>query len=504
MRETLETDIITIEYNKSTKKKAFKTKRLIDSNPEFFKVFLNNETKISYLNPHAGIFLNKNETILDYLSLKIPVDIKVRFTKKNWLESHTAKGILWLLIQNKETNTKEVIPRDYIDTVLAFAYFKEQKDYLSLKEYLERKDKKTTSKIEKWLNQKYRYDLLNLLIELQTYSLKERVLNIHSLEELKDTVKNILKFLVGEEYLLMDDEVKTPKEITFPMHQDQINNLCKEFLIEIDPSLDWYQKFIDASTNQTFIYNQTDLKLAFLNPQQKDKFQLFEHPDGNWYINFPSNNTIEDSIIMIHEFIHYIIETSCKKPNQIPFQYDEILTIYFETLMGEFLIKKGYPKEEITKYYYNRILDSVNYSEVLLPILLFIDTYLQEGQITEQGEIKKQKAYEKTYQQLFPDLNKTSLDNESLQELVEETCDDWNINLIVTPDIIEKTYPYIIGRKYSELLIEKTKKDPTVINDMINLTNDFKTLTKEEIDKRLGITNSVEIEKQVSKTKKLV
>lgn len=250
------------------------------------------------------------------------------------------------MIQSKETTTKEVIPRDYIDTVLAFAYFKEQKDYASLKEYLERKDKKTTSKIEKWLNQKYRYDLLNLLIELQTYSLKERVLNIHSLEELKDTVKNILKFLVEEEYLLMDDEVKTPKEITFSMHQDQINNLCKEFLIEIDPSLDWYQKFIDASTNQTFIYNQTDLKLAFLNPQQKDKFQLFEHPDGNWYINFPANNTIEDSIIMIHEFIHYITETSCEKPNQIPFQYDEILTIYFETLMGEFLIKKVTPKKK--------------------------------------------------------------------------------------------------------------------------------------------------------------
>lgn len=91
-----------------------------------------------------------------------------------------------------------------------------------------------------------------------------------------------------------------------------------------------------------------------------------------------------------------------------------------------------------------------------------------------------------------------------MQELVEETCDDWNINLIVTPDIIEKTYPYIIGRKYSELLIEKTKKDPTVINDMINLANDLKTLTKEEIDKRLGITNNVEIEKLVSKTKKLV
>lgn len=91
-----------------------------------------------------------------------------------------------------------------------------------------------------------------------------------------------------------------------------------------------------------------------------------------------------------------------------------------------------------------------------------------------------------------------------MQELVEETCDDWNINLIVTPDIIEKTYPYIIGRKYSELLIEKTKKDPTVINDMINLANDLKTLTKEEIDKRLGITNNVKIEKLVSKTKKLV
>ena len=39
---------------------------------------------------------------------------------------------------------------------------------------------------------------------------------------------------------------------------------------------------------------------------------------------------------------------------------------------------------------------------------------------------------------------------------------------------------------------------------MINLANDFKSLTKEEIDKRLGITNNVEIEKLISKTKKLV
>lgn len=504
MTEILETGTITIEYNKSTKKKALKTKRLIESNPEFFKVFLNNETQISYLNPHASIFLNKNETILDYLSLKIPADIKARFTKKNWLESHTAKGILWLLIQNKETETKEVIPRDYIDNILAFAYFREQKDYASLKEYLERKDQKTTIKIEEWLNQKYRYDLLNLLIELQTYSLKERVLNIHPLEELKKEVKDILKFLTEEEFLLIDDEVKRPKEITFPMQPEEINNLCKEFLIEIDPSLDWYQKFLKASNNQTFIYDQTDLKLAFLNSKQKDKFQLFEHPDGNWYINFPSNNTIEDSIIMIHEFIHYIIETSRPETNQIPFKYDEILTIYFETLMGEFLIKKGYPKEEITKYYYNRILDSVNYSEVLLPVLLFINTYLQEGKITEKGEIERQKEYEKTYQKLFPDLKEKPLGNVNIEELVEESCDDWNINLIVTPDIIEKTYPYIIGRKYSELLIEKTKKDPTVINDMINLANDFKSLTKEEIDKRLGITNNVEIEKLISKTKKLV
>ena len=76
---------------------------------------------------------------------------------------------------------------------------------------------------------------------------------------------------------------------------------------------------------------------------------------------------------------------------------------------------------------------------------------------------------------------------DSLKENIIRTMKTSIEELIEDPWFVEETYPYIIGYRYSKLLLDKVDQDKNVITDLINITPILNTLTPKEALTRLGL-----------------
>ena len=85
----LTTKVVPIEYDEKTKRKAQKIEKMLDKNPEFFRVFLKGD-KISLIDGNAPIFVAAGKTILKYLDGISAYDA-TGFLRENYLseEEHT-------------------------------------------------------------------------------------------------------------------------------------------------------------------------------------------------------------------------------------------------------------------------------------------------------------------------------------------------------------------------------------------------------------------------------
>ena len=167
----------------------------------------------------------------------------------------------------------------------------------------------------------------------------------------------------------------------------------------------------------------------------------------------------------------------------------ELPSLFFEGLMRRFLIDKGYSEEEIEKDKLSRELGISKMSSLFLYILFYIERISNGQRVTFEQELMKQEEIKKLYKKLEPD-QEISLD--SLKENVLWTIKNSIEELIEDPLFVEETYPYIIGYKYSKILLKRTKQDKNVIANMINIIPEIKTLTTTESLNRLGLISPIE------------
>ena len=91
-----------------------------------------------------------------------------------------------------------------------------------------------------------------------------------------------------------------------------------------------------------------------------------------------------------------------------------------------------------------------------------------------------------------------------LEKIIEEDVDEDIEGLLLMPDILLESYPYIIGKIYSDIMLSREQKDSTVIPKMISITERICNMSKEEVLKELGLISQSEKEvyKKISKKKK--
>ena len=67
MSKLLKTNVIPIEYNNRTEKKAKRIKRILEQNPLFFREFLSSQNIISCIDERKELYIPRKDSIFHHL-----------------------------------------------------------------------------------------------------------------------------------------------------------------------------------------------------------------------------------------------------------------------------------------------------------------------------------------------------------------------------------------------------------------------------------------------------
>lgn len=472
----LQTEVLPIEYDEKTKRKAYRIKRLIHRNPAFFKTFLKGKDKISCIDSSCPLYIEKGQSILKYLDGISAFDAMF-FLKEKCLTPQLAKEVMFYW-ENTMEKGKYYFPESgkRVREVLGiYDYFHTKKDYEELYRYVHGTSQITKEEIFSWLQEQYRFQITYPLLEesikilLEEHFPNTNLPSSELLEEILTTAKNI-----------KDLEASYLKEIpiTYPMNPEISIALYKEFLTVIDPSLELVSLANQMEQEKVWIEDKNDPRLQERKDQTPSSPGLIK---GNPpYIYMPWTNTINDSSTLVHEFFHYLGVIHAKE-DHTTFPLQETASLFFEQLFLIYLVQKNFPDEVMGALLFNRRLTLAQNAKDLYDFL----SLAKKGNTTleTQLELLVENAPEKI-------KDKISI------FLVKKNCDRQNQLLIQDPFLLSELYPYVLGAEISEELLERLPEQPEIISSMISLGKNSENLSLEESLARIKT-----FQKQMIKTK---
>lgn len=460
MAKLLKTNVIPIEYNNKTEKKAKRIKRILEQNPQFFETFLPSQNIISCIDEQNYLYIPRRDSIFHHLEGITEKEIK------NILELQSLNGedktmlLLYMLNEEYEGDYQmEKIDKEELQQEITYIYYCDRKDYKGLYSYILNPTKKKETESLVWLNENYRFSLLNYLVERQLELLKKTYLT-ESKEDDEKQLTDMLRIMVLGD-LEVDDIDQEYKKIIYPMSKEETISLVKEFLIETDPSLTWLEKFCETEQNKKILDGM-------------GKWQCIKKSDNNWYIETAWQETLEDAIYLLHEVVHYFSCIGSTNDKNIRYTLSEFPSLFFEDRMCEFLIKKGYPKEEIEKFRWNRLLRVAKHCNDAEDIIIYM----------KEQQNKKIITLETEQERLKEDAKELGITKE---ELAKSICDENIQKLIISSVLIADTYPYIVGGRYAQALLTQVEENEDIIPKMVSITNRIKDREKDDILNELGL-----------------
>lgn len=460
MAKLLKTNVIPIEYNNKTEKKAKRIKRILEQNPLFFREFLSSQNIISCIDERKELYIPRKDSIFHHLEGITEKEIK------NILELQSLNGedktmlLLYMLNEEYEGDYQmEKIDKEELQQEITYIYYCDRKDYKGLYSYILNPSTKKVTEALAWLNENYRFPLLNYLIEKQ-YELLKKTYLTESKEDDEKQLTDMLRIMVLGD-LEVDDIDQEYKKIIYPMSKEETISLVKEFLIETDPSLTWLEKFCEAEQNKKILDGM-------------GKWQCMKESDNNWYIATAWQENLEDAIYLLHEVVHYFSCIGSTNDKNIRYTLSEFPSLFFEDRMCEFLIKKGYPKEEIEKFRWNRLLRVAKHCNDAEDIIIYM----------KEQQNKKIITLETEQERLKEDAKELGITKE---ELAKSICDENIQKLIISSVLIADTYPYIVGGRYAQALLTQVEENEDIIPKMVSITNRIKDREKDDILNELGL-----------------
>ncbi|MBE6147912.1 MAG: hypothetical protein E7167_00155 [Firmicutes bacterium] len=435
----IETHFIPIYYyGPYSKQIAILIKELIESrNDSFYPTFLKDyklialAPKIDAQNyPNYLVLTNYNIRIMR-LQIEQLINTAIFF---KYQEKLTSLNLSYIDFNYKDRRHFGKIPalvyceESDLNTLLEACF--DENDYETIKEYLDNPDIDINDLKER-LKSKKRFIWLNDLLE----------------NRMPDFVKNNIE-LVTEAITTFTHQTSIDAStgaqqikyaLSEPLTKEEAISYVREFLLKIDSS----RGLLDM-----FDQNILNGSLIIFNPNEKDPVTRYihenYHPEYNTDSAFvtpfhkfaciPLQNNILDIYTIVHEFIHFFtlyarydsVDLKAYK-SQEKF-LNEFASIYFEKLVKEFLLEKGYSMEAINAHTVLRYLDSINIINEIKPV---IDKYL----------LKRKKG------PIIPSDFTDQADYEN-----NESCDSLIKILLKAEKLLDKNLGYPLGIYLSSLL----------------------------------------------------
>ena len=498
----LETKVIPIEYDEETKQQAEELKTIIENNPMLFQMFLAGHKKISFLEniDDETLGIDSIDDLKSLLETVIPAYMEI-LKKQVYTEggkefdSNLLRMMLQDIIASRDNSELQASPEireniNTIYTVVASTYYENETDVIN---FIFNPTGEEKEKIFTYLNKKERYNLLNLLLEEEYQNLLE----LEAVEHDNYLRTHLEELLELSEIDIVDRFTKREKRTDLPnLSEEELDKLCIEFLIQIDPSLKWLKIYNDFKKNNNILYYEEF-------PDTCSKWGCVETTD-NVYIYAPLEGNISDFMYFIHEFAHAITLINKEKGECIPSSIQEFPSIFFERCATAFLREKGYREEDVTDLEEERLISTLGNKSDISPSLRYLIDYLTKGPITFEQEKEKMDRIRAAIPDDLPEemielLN--MLMSTQDEENIHVKIDAENAFLIEHPNCIFEEYPYILGNELADATLFKVKKDPMLIYTMLSLTENLTKETYASVCNKLGFGTSSKENKQYIKQK---
>lgn len=527
-----ENGYIDIEYHNQVG--AYKAKMLLqlfDKHQEFYQYFLARYRKIIIQNNRDRE--NINDIIID----NEPYSISVETILEQILNSSEHKYLSFLLVKlrdNKNLLTQEEALDLLKAKILDDAVKNKKIDFFK---YLDLMEGKCIN-----FGCYFQRAMIDKAFQYQNYSILERYMN--SLKK-EDFDMEIFKAL-HQEYglILLNQTLEHQKQLSNRYQEQAIGNFLSKNLLPLNllfrdhtfKIIKEYQNIKTTETKQVDLATILALVLEFLkkmdstgrialefeenvsngtiilwDPKDTDMRKIMQGKYFHYFcidaplcyseydqennltfsvVNIPLTYTLEDVMVIVHEFFHFYCNLDSKKiKNSILMEFP---SIYFETKVLEFLKEKGYSIEEIPVNF--RVLDSFTNFLEISPMIIYFSEYMNKGEISLDflSEIIKKVQDECLKICHQSNFNEEETRNELLKYGIYDHMEDsliqliYNLNhlLLRHDEIIYKASPYLFGTILARCAIDHGVSSREII-DISNRLNEIEDPC--EVMKQVGI-----------------
>lgn len=298
--------------------------------------------------------------------------------------------------------------------LLAAKYY--ENDTSKITKFLKENNKEEKEKILNWLKDNARYDLYNYLLQSFIDNIEKYDLTV--LDNLEDVILTIRT----EAFESFCKQTSIEEK---PMHLDKLNEELFEKL------LNGFFEYINAPKEWTNKYKYL----------KENKFIKFKYTDDE------ENGIAQFSLL-------------------------ELSSIYYETLATDYLISLGYDEEIMNYIMLRRRKNNFGIYSSILPILLDLEEYKNNGPITREKLIENIKIQNDSLKELglelskMPEINKEKIPNfwEEQQNIdygkkADKYCDRQIVKFIATSSTLSMGYQYLIDTMVAEKIRDSEKSD---------------------------------------------
>ena len=465
----------------------------------------NYELILSCLGENKTIDISKDESNFNDTFYYIVKEVfnndnnKQAFSHKDFL---SALHVEALIRRKKYFNTTIVeqnpnMSDELLSSLIAYKYFEVNGTFDDFVEYL--KERNNEEKIFQWLQSASRWDTYNYLLSITSNFLKT---DDEEFFKQMNYITSIWFNRVIDNIQFRDDSNKDYQKIS----EKEFDSLFYEFLGYINAPVEWIN-----------IYNKLKEKglIIIEKGNEPDNSMCFLDNDGITKILIGNGDNLRGFCNFVHEFIHYVSrQNGCLSIEKIAIS--EFPSIFFEKISAEFLEEKGYSSEIVNQIINDR--DSNNYSLITSMQPLFIDLirYINYGEINKnvkmsfyKNQIESINRVRRKLLKIITDAGEQIKDPSAFKEIkvdiekdVDEDCDSMIDSFIKEGLLVINGYQYLLDSYLVEQVLNKRNNDNTIVEKMINVTNNLGTTSVKDILTLFGIENALQEEAVKKLTKK--
>lgn len=415
---------------------------------------------------------------------------KQAFSDKDFL---SALHVEALIRRKKNFNTTIVeqnpnMSDELLSSLIAYKYFEVNGTFDDFVEYL--KERNNEEKIFQWLQSASRWDTYNYLLSITSNFLKT---DDEEFFKQMNYITSIWFNRVIDNIQFRDDSNKDYQKIS----EKEFDSLFYEFLDYINAPVEWIK-----------IYNELKVKGLIIIEKEKeyDNSMCFLDNDGIFKILIGNGDNLRGFCNFVHEFIHYVSRQKGLSIEKMA--VSEFPSIFFEKISAEFLEEKGYSNQIVNQIINDR--ESNNYSLITSMQPLFSDLirYINYGEINKSDKMSFYKNLiesinrtRKKLLKIITDAGEQVEDLSAFEEIkvdiekdVDDECDLMIDSFIKEGLLVINGYQYLLDSYLVEQVLNKRNNDNTIVEKMVNVTNNLGMISVKDILSLFGIENALQEE----------